>query len=75
MAVKTVYIHPGDVLDIRLVWDKEEKPCKKTWECQSYIRTLPAQLIIHSYNEIGYCDFSYKFRLDNIDGSLRRWLQ
>lgn len=75
MAVKTIYIHPGDMLDIRLVWDDAEKPSKKTWEAQSDVQTQPVQLTIHSHREVGYCDFSYMFRLDNIDGSLRRWLQ
>lgn len=74
MAIKTIYIHPGDMLKIRFVYDDDEKPSKKTWEDQPPRQQDSTLLTMHSHRTIGYCDFSYSFRLNNIDGSLRRWL-
>lgn len=74
MPIKILYIHPGDVLDIRFVHDPDETLSKKSWEAQSYNRMQNMLLTIHNSTEVGYCDFSYKFRLDQPDGSIRRWL-
>jgi hypothetical protein len=74
MAIKTIYIHPGDMLDIRLVYDVDEKPNKAAWDVQSYNQQQRLLLTIHDSREVGYCDYGTNFRLNNIDGTLRRWL-
>lgn len=74
MAVRNIYVHPGDLLCVHIVADKDVKPSKAEYDLQGLYRGGKVLLTIHGRNEIGYSDFSYKFRLDNVDGTLRRWL-
>lgn len=74
MAIRNVFVHPGDLLAVHIVSDKDEKPTKATFEAQGYHSRNKLLLTIHGANEVGYSEFSYRFRLDSFDGAIKRWL-
>jgi hypothetical protein len=53
MAVKTIYVHTGDMLDIRLINNPELPKNRVEWEYQVAPRHL---LIKVAYNSIKYYD-------------------
>lgn len=73
MAIKNVYVHPGDVLKIHVVNDTEAKPTKESW--QSELRPRYMLLTIRDAETVGFSDYSYQFRVESANGSLIRWKQ
>lgn len=74
MAIKIIYVNPDDLVEIRIVHDKDEKPCKDAWQSQLSAMTQPMLLSIRRGYEIGYHDPAYKFRLEDFTGKAKRYL-
>jgi hypothetical protein len=59
MAVKYVYIHPGDTVEIRIVKDPEEILDKRAWTDQLARDQTPVILTIDSYDRVNLSSKPY----------------
>lgn len=74
MAVKKIYVHPDDMVEICIVHDKDVPANKTEWNHQRHDQQHPVQLSIRSQTLVGFTDVGYKFQLEGIGGVFRRWL-
>ena len=74
MAIKKVYVHPDDMLEIRVVHDREETANKASWEIQSNRSRRPMLLTIRGTECVGFEDPSYTFRRESVTGEVRGYL-
>jgi len=72
VSIRTIYVNPGDLLEIRLIDDPESPRTKRDWEEQLHPQKL--LLTISGHKQISYCDPMYQFAYTTPSGKIQRYL-
>lgn len=72
MSIKIIYVHPNDLVEIRVINNSELPKTKIEWEYQPRRRSI--LLSIRSGDKIGFSDASYQFQLETPAGVVKRYL-
>lgn len=75
MNIKKIYVNPGDMLEICVVFDADLRPCKEEFQAQTTRLQQPMQLTIKDNVTVAFSDPAYKFALESFNGVIKRWLE
>lgn len=70
MATRTIYVNPGDLLDIRVITDAEAPRTLKEWKYQ--VRPWRVLLEVKGSGELSFSDPALRVNLTDAFGKLLR---